>query len=77
MASVKKSANVVALGKAMRSARRERGHNQESFAAMAGLDRSYYGAVERGEFNVTVETVAKIAGGLHLSVSELFTKARL
>jgi hypothetical protein len=39
MASVKKSANVVALGKAMRSARRDRGHNQESFAAKAGLDR--------------------------------------
>lgn len=46
----KKSPATQALGEAMRSGRRERGVGQERFAAHAGLDRSYCGAVERGEF---------------------------
>jgi transcriptional regulator with XRE-family HTH domain len=39
-----------ALGLAIRSSREEGGYSQESFARHAGLDRSYYGAVERGAF---------------------------
>jgi transcriptional regulator with XRE-family HTH domain len=55
-----------ALGDAIRAARRERGIAQESFAARVGLDRSYFGAVERGEFNITLATLLKIAAGLHM-----------
>jgi transcriptional regulator with XRE-family HTH domain len=44
----KKSAANIALGNAIRAARRERGYTQESFAAHADIDRSYYGAIERG-----------------------------
>lgn len=61
---VKKSAVNVRLGEAMRSARQARGYSQESFAAHAGIDRSYYGALERGEFNPTMDTVAKVAVAL-------------
>jgi hypothetical protein len=50
----KKSAALEALGDTIRSARRERGYAQEAFAARVGLDRSYFGAIERGEFNVTL-----------------------
>jgi DNA-binding XRE family transcriptional regulator len=50
----KKSAEIQAVGEAMRSLRRERGIAQEAFAARAGLDRSFYGAIERGEFNITL-----------------------
>ncbi len=39
-----------ALGRALRAARLERGESQEAFAARAGIDRSYAGAIERGEF---------------------------
>jgi transcriptional regulator with XRE-family HTH domain len=74
---VKKSAANVALGVAMRSARQERGHSQEAFAVLAGLDRSYYGAIERGEFNVTLDTVVKIAAGLGVSLSRLCARAEL
>jgi transcriptional regulator with XRE-family HTH domain len=73
----KKSAAVVALGEAIRSARRERGYAQEAFAAHVGLDRSYFGAVERGEFNVTLATVLKIADGLDVPASTLFRRAQL
>jgi transcriptional regulator with XRE-family HTH domain len=73
----KKSAACVALGAAARSLRLERGQNQEGFARHAGLDRSYYGAIERGEFNVTLDTLSKIADGLGTTVGELCERAKL
>jgi transcriptional regulator with XRE-family HTH domain len=71
----KKSAANQALGEAMRAIRRERGLNQEAFAARAGLDRSNYGAIERGEFNVTLDTIVKVAAGLGVSVAGLLGRA--
>jgi transcriptional regulator with XRE-family HTH domain len=73
----KKSAAARALGEAMRSQRRERGLAQEAFAARAALDRSYYGAIERGEFNVTLDTLVKVAAGLGVCPSALLRRARL
>ncbi|HWG08487.1 MAG TPA: helix-turn-helix transcriptional regulator [Solirubrobacteraceae bacterium] len=73
--AAKKSDLNKALGTAMRSARKERGYSQEAFARRAGLDRSNYGAIERGEANITVDTLAKVAGALGLRVSELFARA--
>jgi transcriptional regulator with XRE-family HTH domain len=73
----KKSAANQALGRAIRSARRERGFAQEAFAARAGIDRSYCGAIERGEFNVSLDTIMKLAKGLGVSASELSARARL
>jgi DNA-binding XRE family transcriptional regulator len=73
----KKSAANVALGDACRSARLERGWAQEAFAARAGIDRSYYGAIERGEFNVTLDTIVKVARALEVSVAALLARAGL
>ena len=73
----KKSPAAQALGKAIRAARIERGLAQEAFAAGIGLDRSYYGAIERGEFNITLDTLTKIAAGLHLRPSKLLHQAQL
>jgi transcriptional regulator with XRE-family HTH domain len=73
----KKSPANQALGKAIRTMRKQQAYTQESFALQAGIDRSYYGAIERGEFNVTVDTIMSIAAGLHLSAAELFTRAEL
>jgi XRE family transcriptional regulator, regulator of sulfur utilization len=73
----KKSAICQAFGQATREMRVERGFAQERFAAHAGLDRSFYGAIERGEFNCTLDTVMKIAGGLEVSASMLFARAKL
>ncbi len=73
----KKSAANRALGGAIRAMRSERGYSQEAFAVRAGLDRSNYGAVERGEFNTTVDTLVKIAAGLEVSLAALLARARL
>ena len=73
----KKSPANQALGEAIRAARKNAGFTQESFAAHADVDRSYYGAIERGEFNLTVDTIAKIAAGLSMTASELFKRAKL
>jgi transcriptional regulator with XRE-family HTH domain len=68
----------VALGKALRAARARAGHkNAEAFARHCGLDRSYYGAIERGEFNITLGTMLKIAKGLGTSVGALCAEARI
>ncbi len=66
-----------ALGEAIRAGRRERGFSQEAFAAHVGLDRSYFGAVERGEFNLTLATLLKIAVGLGVRLDELLRRAQL
>jgi XRE family transcriptional regulator, regulator of sulfur utilization len=73
----KKSAANVALGAAARALRAERGLPQESLAALAGIDRSYYGAIERGEFNVSLDTIVKIAVALEVSASSLLARAKL
>jgi transcriptional regulator with XRE-family HTH domain len=56
---------------------KERGYSQEGFAAHAGLDRSYYGAIERGVFNVTVETVLRVAAGLGVPAWKILRRADL
>jgi transcriptional regulator with XRE-family HTH domain len=76
-APTKKSAANQALGKAIRAVRESKGYTQESFASGAELDRSYYGAIERGEFNITVDTIMTIAAGLEESAAELFNRAKL
>jgi transcriptional regulator with XRE-family HTH domain len=73
----KKSPANQALGLAMRCARRERGFAQESFAARAGVDRANYGAIERGESNVSLDTIIKIAAGLGITVGDLLHRAKL
>jgi transcriptional regulator with XRE-family HTH domain len=72
-----KSKTHASIGDAIRTARQQAGYTQEAFAAHAGIDRSYYGAIERGEFNLTIETVLKVAAGLEMPASELMRQARL
>lgn len=48
-----------------------RGLSQEVFADICGLDRTYVGGIERGERNVALVNVEKIAKAFKLSVSEL------
>lgn len=73
----KKSAANQALGNVIRAVRKQQGYTQESFALKADIDRSYYGAIERGEFNVTVDTIMTIATGLSVSAAQLFERAGL
>jgi XRE family transcriptional regulator, regulator of sulfur utilization len=73
----RKTATNEAIGRAIRDARKAQGHTQEDFALAAGLDRSYMGAIERGEFNLTLDTLLKVAAALGLSASELLGRAGL
>jgi len=60
------------FGKAVRKRRNKLGVSQEEFADMCGLDRTYIGGIERGERNVSLVNIEKVAGGLKISLSELF-----
>jgi transcriptional regulator with XRE-family HTH domain len=73
----KKAKEVQALGRAIREVRVERGFTQEAFARHAGIDRSYYGAIERGEFDVRLSTIYRIADGLGVGAGELLGRVRL
>lgn len=60
------------FGKALRQRRNKLGVSQEAFADMCELDRTYIGGIERGERNVALVNIEKIARTLRISVAELF-----
>ena len=68
---------LVALGEAIRRARTGAGLSQEALAVDADLDRSCVGGIERGEHNLTVMNVVKIADPLKLKPSTLLESAGL
>ena len=68
---------LVALGDAIRRARTGTGMSQEALAVDADVDRSYMGGIERGEHNLTVMNIVKIAGALDMPPSALFASAGL
>ena len=69
--------SLVALGEAIRKRRLKLGLSQEGLALEVGLDRSYLGGVERGEHNVGIMNIVKIASSLELSVAKLLDSASL
>lgn len=62
------------LSSNIRAFRKIRGLSQEALAEMSSLHRTYIGAVERGERNVTLSTLELIAGALEVSVPDLLTE---
>ena len=59
------------LGKRIRELRSQRGFSQESFADHCALHRTYMGGIERGEHNLTMNTILTISKGLGITMSEL------
>ncbi len=68
---------LIALGSAIRHARIKENLSQETLAAEAELDRSYVGGVERGEHNVTIMNLKKIADALNIKLTKLLESAGL
>ena len=63
------------LGRAVRRLRSAAGYSQESFADACGLHRTYMGAVERGETNISLDNIERIARGLRVTPAQLLTEA--
>jgi len=59
------------LGQNIRAQRLKAGLSQEELAEKSELSRNYIGNVERAEYLVTVETLARIARALGLTVHDL------
>lgn len=68
---------LVGLGLAIRQLRSDQGLSQEGLAHEIGLDRSYIGGIERGEHNLTLMNLIKIAEKLGIEPSELLKQASL
>ena len=59
------------FGRKLRGLREAAGLTQERLAQIVGLDRSYVGGVERGERNISLENIHKLASGLQVKPSHL------
>jgi transcriptional regulator with XRE-family HTH domain len=70
----KRHPNLVKIGKLIREARKARGYSQEAFAAEGGLGRTYMGRVERGEQNISIQNLFKIAITLSIEPCNLIPK---
>jgi transcriptional regulator with XRE-family HTH domain len=71
-----KNPTLIKIGKRIRELRKAKGFSQESFANEVGLDRTYMGSVERGERNIAVLNLIKIAKALKVELGELFPSTR-
>lgn len=60
------------FGLRVRQLRTERGWSQEAFADRCGLHRTYIGSIERGEQNLSLVNIEKLAATLGVSLAELF-----
>jgi len=63
------------LGHAIRRLRRAAGYSQESFADKCGVHRTYMGSVERGETNISLDNLERIAKALNMTPGQLLVEA--
>lgn len=65
------------VGQAIRSHRTAKGLSQDDFADLIGMHRAYYAAIERGEKNITLVTMDRVARGLAVRLSKLLADSGL
>lgn len=59
------------FGEHIRTIRKQAGWSQEELAAASGLHRTYVGAVERGERNVSLINIVQLARALRVKPADL------
>jgi transcriptional regulator with XRE-family HTH domain len=72
MATQTKHEVLQAFGARVRVLRLSKSLSQEGFADLCRLDRTYIGGAERGERNVSLLNIQKIAQALEIDIRELF-----
>ena len=70
-----RSATTFPIDRCFRKHREALGFIQESFADDIGMHRTYYSAIERGEKNLELDTLQKVARGLKKPLWELLREA--
>ncbi len=68
---MRKSPLLIKFGEKVREERLKRGLTQEELGKIAGKHRTYIGAVERGEKNLTLSNLQKIAKTLNVKTAKL------
>lgn len=63
------------FGERVRALRGRHRLSQESLAAKAGIHRTYLGGVERGERNISLRNIVRLAAALDVHPRDLFTSA--
>ena len=61
------------VGRNLRAYRQARGLSQEAFADVLGVHRTYMGGIERGERNLTLKSLERIAGRIDVDPLALLT----
>lgn len=64
------------FGMRIRRLRAASHYSQEAFAERCGLDRTYVGGVERGERNISLRNIDRMANALGITLSDLFRGIR-
>lgn len=60
------------LGERLRKLRKQKGLSQEQLGELAGLHTNYIGQIERGEKNLTIQTLERVVSALQVSLEEVF-----
>jgi transcriptional regulator with XRE-family HTH domain len=75
MERTNKTVLLKSFGQAVRARRTELNMTQEDLAHASNLDRTYIGGVERGERNLSLANIHRIAVSLHISAASLMKLA--
>ncbi len=71
----KRSAIAVRVGRSVQQLRKQRGISQERLAELSSLSKNYIGNIERGEYEVTVAALHRVAEGLGLRAADILLAA--